>query len=134
MQALPALTLVAHRGVEGDRYHAHRGTWTGWPDAQVTLFDAEAADEIGVPVLELRRNIITRGVDLDALIGKRFALGDATLEGVRVCTACRYLERQLDRPDIVGALEGRSGLRARIVAGGRVRVGDTVAVIGPARG
>ena len=68
---------------------------------------------------------MTEGVDLDALIGKTFAVGDVVLVGVRDCPPCAYLEG-LTRPGVRAALEGRGGLRAEVVRDGIVRVGDEI--------
>lgn len=122
-----ALDLVTGRGVDGDRYAAGKGTWERFPDREVTLIEAEAADAVAVadPLL-LRRNIVTRGVSLNDLVGRRFRVGTVLLEGVRLCDPCGYLEKLLARPGLKRDLENRGGLRARILEGGAVRVGDAV--------
>lgn len=127
MEAQESLTLVAGSGVLGDRYAAGGGTWAGWPDAEVTLFESEVADALGLPPLAARRNVVTRGVRLDALVGREFTVGPVRLAGVRPCDPCAHLARLLDRPGLVQALSGgRGGLRARVVEGGVVRLGETV--------
>lgn len=124
MERLPFLDLVAGVGVVGDRYAEGGGTWADWPDREVTLVEAETADDLGVDALLLRRNVVTRGADLAALEGRRFALGGALLEGVRPCDPCAHLESLVGKPGLKARLAGRGGLRARIVAGGRVSLGD----------
>jgi MOSC domain-containing protein YiiM len=79
-----------------------------------------------VAALEARRNVVVRGVDVDALRGRRFRIGDVELVGRRRCEPCAHLER-LTRPGVLRALVHRGGLRADIVAGGELRVGDEVA-------
>ena len=74
---------------------------------------------------ETRRNVVTRGVDLSALLGKRFAIGDVECLGVRDCPPCAHLE-SLTRPGVHAALEGAGGLRAEVVTAGTMRVGDAI--------
>jgi MOSC domain len=145
------LRLEPGVGVAGDRYARGTGHWSGWirpdrggaaggatagrasgwPDAEVTLADAAVPRALGLPALALRRNVVTEGADLAALVGRRFRLGAALLDGVRPCDPCRYLADLLGRPALVEALAGRGGLRARVVAGGEVRTGDAVLPASP---
>jgi hypothetical protein len=121
--------LVPSVGIPGDRYATRTGHWSDrrWPDQECTLVEVELAEELGLDPALLRRNIVTRGVDLSALIGVEFFVGTAQLRGVRNCDPCRYLET-LTRPGLYEALAGRGGLRAAILRGGVVRVGDRIAV------
>jgi MOSC domain-containing protein YiiM len=131
--------MVAHdqctatgAGIAGDRYAAKTGTYSARAGRgrEITLIAREAvvaANREGVTIGEgeTRRNFVTEGVDLDALVGKTFAIGDVTLLGVRDCPPCAYLEG-LTRPGVKDALEGGGGLRAEVVRDGVVRVGDDV--------
>lgn len=127
MEAPEAVTLIAGVGIAGDRYATNRGHWSDpqWPDREVTLIESELLDDLGLAPRDLRRNIVTRGVVLAALIGREFAIGKARLLGVRPCDPCQYLE-SLGRPGLFRALAGRGGLRARIVQGGDIRLGDAI--------
>ena len=80
-------------------------------------------DEIELPWEEARRNIVTRGIALNGLVGRRFRLGSAECIGRRLCEPCAHLER-LARPGLLRPLVHRGGLRADIVVDGRIRVGD----------
>jgi hypothetical protein len=119
-------------GITGDRYATGSGYWSDpkWPDQELTLVEAEVADALAIEAGALRRNVVTRGVRLDDLIGRRFRIGDAVIEGVRPCDPCRHIE-SLTRPGIARELVGRGGLRARILTSGRLRVGDAVLVLQP---
>jgi MOSC domain-containing protein YiiM len=114
----------------GDRYAHGRGHWSDpqWPDQELTLVEAEVAAALTIEAGLLRRNVVTRGVRLDEFLGVRFRIGDAVLAGVRRCDPCRYLDT-LTRPGLAQALVGRGGLRARIVTGGRLRVGDAIQLL-----
>lgn len=119
-------------GVLGDRYALGLGHWSDprWPDQEVTLVEIEVAEALAVDAGALRRNIVTRGLRLDRLIGASFHIGEidaVELEGVRPCDPCGYLE-ELTRPGLASELRTRGGLRARVLRGGRIAVGDRVYV------
>ena len=133
MRALSETRLVAGTGIEGDRYATRSGTYSKKHhiDRQVTLIEVEALEALardhGVELAphEHRRNLTTRGVPLNHLVGQYFRLGDCVLYGGRLNVPCRYLE------DLVGKkvfkpLLNRSGLNCRIVVEGIIRVGDSI--------
>jgi MOSC domain-containing protein YiiM len=123
---------VAGVGLEGDRYAAGVGTFSkGDAGRQVTLVAVEALDELErehglrVTPAETRRNLATRGVPLNDLVGQTFRVGGAVLVGVRLCEPCGYLEETTGKPLKTAAM-GRMGLRADIVEGGPIRLGDRI--------
>lgn len=117
----------AGRGLEGDRYFEGRGTFSDRHarGIDLTLVEGEVLEELGIAAEEARRNLVTRGIDLDALTGRRFSVGDVECVGRRLCEPCAHLER-LTRPGVLRALVHRGGLRADIAGGGEIRVGDPV--------
>ena len=127
MLSVRKVELVAGIGIAGDRYATRRGHWSDprWPDQELTLLMAEVADRLRLPARALRRNVVTRGVELDDLIGVTFAAGGALLLGVRRCDPCRYIE-QFTRDGALRELVDRGGLRVHIVRGGRLSVGDAI--------
>jgi len=134
--AVPSVRAVAGRGLEGDRYFRRAGTYSKHPGTgrEVTLIEAEAiealARDAGI-VLEpgaSRRNIVTRSVPLNDLVGVRFRVGEVVLEGTRFCEPCRHLER-LTRKGVLAGLLHRGGLRTVIVQGGTIRAGDPVTAV-----
>ncbi|MPZ15661.1 MAG: MOSC domain-containing protein [Chloroflexi bacterium] len=133
MTPVEQVRAVAGRGLEGDRYFNDGGTWSREAAAgqQVTLIEAEAIEaargDAGVQLeaRDSRRNIVTRGVSLNELVGKAFRVGGATLWGVGLCEPCSHMVR-LSGKEILRSLVHRGGLRADIVIGGTVRVGDPV--------
>jgi MOSC domain-containing protein YiiM len=128
------IRAVAGRGLEGDRYYNHSGKFSHKenPGREVTLIESEAIDALardhGVTIGrgDSRRNIVTRGVPLNHLVGREFRIGDGVvLEGIRLCEPCGYLE-SLTAPGVKRGLAHRGGLNARIVAEGVIRRGDAV--------
>jgi hypothetical protein len=114
---------LAGRGLEGDRYVAGSGTFgSGRPGSALTLVDAAVLDSLGRD-LDHRRNVVVRGTDLNALVGREFSLGQARCRGRRLCEPCAHLDR-LNGGGVLRPLVHRGGLRADIIADGTVRVGD----------
>lgn len=133
MQRVPAARLLAGRGLDGDRYALGGGTWAQYPDLekQVTLIDradvADVAAEAGVPLTpgDTRRNLVTAGVDLPALVGHWFAVGDALLFGMKRCPPCAHLER-LTGARLVKAMVRRGGINAAVFGGAEIAEGAVV--------
>lgn len=133
MRFVESAMAVVEQGLLGDRYQTGAGEWFYDPrlydDVTLIATEALAAARVkqGVHLNRgaSRRNVETRGVDLDALVGCLFRLGEVVLRGERPCEPCRYLDRVTGQ-SAKGALQGRGGLRATVVSGGRLRVGDLV--------
>ena len=121
---------IAGIGLEGDRYFAGVGTWSDYPipgGKDLTLVEAEVLTAVYLTGAESRRNVVTRGIRLNDLVGCRFRIGDIECYGDRPCDPCKHLE-QLTGVS-VAALRDRGGLRADILTDGEIRVGDPVTVI-----
>lgn len=133
MRSLGELMLEAGVGVVGDRYAQRRGFYSDLhhDGRQVTLFESETLEaierdyKVSLAPTDHRRNITTEGVPLNHLVGKRFTVGATVLEGVMLSVPCRHIE-QVTGKEIFNAMVHRSGLMARIVRGGLVRVGDVI--------
>lgn len=129
-----SVAAVAGRGLEGDRYYRGAGIYNERDDldpSDVTFVEREALDAAREQGVELdagahRRNVTTRAVPLGRLVGERFRVGGAVLEGLGPCEPCSYMASLADEPGAVTALEGRGGLDARILESGTIRVGDDV--------
>ena len=127
------LRLLPGRGVEGDRYLSGRGHYSYLPheDRQITLIEVETLDALvrdhGIELTpaETRRNLVTRGVPLAHLVGRRFQVGATVLYGGRLNVPCKYLENLIDKP-VFNPLVNRSGLNCQIVVGGDIYRGDVV--------
>jgi hypothetical protein len=120
---------VAGRGLEGDRYGAGVGTFSGRGRGyELTLVEAEVLEEIALPWELARRNVVTRGLSVNALVGRRFRIGEVECIGRRLAEPCLQLEKLAQRR-LLRPLVHRGGLRADITSGGRIRVGDEVAAL-----
>jgi len=124
---VPSVRAAAGHGLEGE-YH-----WSDAPDPgqSITLIAAEALEglheDTGIELSHeaTRRNVLTRGIDLNALVGRRFTVGGAECEGVELCEPCNRLAKLTER-GVLRGLVHRGGLRADIVTGGEIAVGDRV--------
>ena len=131
-QAVNEIQAVPGAGLAGDRYFLKQGTFfKPEPDFELTLIEVEAleaaAREYNVTLTpgEARRNVVTRGVPLNHLVGGDFVMGDVKLHGIRLCEPCSHLEAVTGRA-VIKALRHRGGLRAQILSQGVIRVGDAV--------
>jgi hypothetical protein len=116
------------RGLDGDRHVTGDGTFpSGLPGSALTLIEAEVCESFDPPLGpdDHRRNVVTRGVALNDLVGHEFTLGTGRCKGMRLCEPCTVVQRYAGRP-VLRALVHRGGLRADILAEGEIRVGDTV--------
>ena len=137
MHEVASIEAVVDVGLVGDRYAKRIGFYSPRPTdpgaREVTLFEAEVLDmlrtEHGIDLIpaEHRRNLTVRGVKLDELLGQRFSVGEVVLEGVKDCPPCEHLQQLVAKP-VLRPLVDCGGLRARIIAGGTLRVGDSVEV------
>lgn len=137
MRALEEARLEAGRGLVGDRYYLRVGTFSkqleGKRDSELTLIEAEAIERFNAAYDQAlglgdpRRNVVTRGVSLNDLVGRRFRIGDAVVEGIRLCEPCAHLAATV-APAVLPGLVHRAGLRACVIAGGTIRPGDAVTV------
>jgi hypothetical protein len=118
---------IAGRGLAGDRYCDGRGTFSGpGRGYQLTLVESEVLESVDLPWEQARRNIVTRGIALNGLVGERFTIGEVACVGRRLAEPCAHLEK-LTRAGLLRPLVHRAGLRADILAGGTIRAGDRIA-------
>ena len=129
--AVDSASVVAGRGIVGDRYFLGKGSFSHWRGTgrALTLVEAEALEDVGLGFAESRRNVVVRGVSLNDLVGRRFRVGSVECLGRRLCEPCRHLEKLEKREGLMRSLAGRGGLRADVLADGVVSVGDPVVVL-----
>jgi MOSC domain-containing protein YiiM len=126
-EPVQSVRALAGRGLEGNRYFFDEAA----PGRALTLIAAEAVEAmeqehgISIEPRESRRNVVTRGVDVNALVGKRFRVGDVECHGVELCEPCADLQA-MTKPGIIKGLAHRGGLNVDILSDGRISVGDVV--------
>jgi len=133
MDSTREVKAVPGQGLEGDRYFNGTGHWSKHPGVsrEVTLIEIEAIKalehekNIAIEPGAARRNVVTRGVPLNHLVGREFQIGAVRLRGTRLCEPCAYLEG-LTQQGVLAGLIHRGGLRAEIVTGGTIRVEDVI--------
>lgn len=133
-EPIEEIEVVPGKGIRGDRYFLAEGRESAGEEAgyDLTLIEAEALEAleaeqgIELTAAESRRNVLTRGVGLNDLLGKRFRVGEIECEGVELCEPCSHLEK-LTRPGVLRGMVHRAGLCAHVLSGGSIRVGDAVA-------
>lgn len=124
---------LAGRGLEGDRHATGQGTFpSGSPGSALTLIEAEVCESFSPPLTpdEHRRNVVTRGVALNRLVGHEFTVGGVRCRGARLCEPCTVVQGYADRP-VLRELVHRGGLRADILEDGEIGVGDEVRAAAP---
>jgi MOSC domain-containing protein YiiM len=128
--SMPAVRLIAGRGIEGDRYALRDA---GHP-RQITFFDMAVLDELSrrftraVPPGAVRRNVLVRGCSLPELVGRRFRVQGVLFEGMDPCKPCYWMDEAIG-PGAEELLKGRGGLRARILEDGRLHVGAAILAV-----
>jgi MOSC domain-containing protein YiiM len=135
MTSLDTATALKGRGLSGDRYAAKAGTFTPGSDRlrgyDLTLIESEVLDRLTLSdgsrlaAAESRRNVVTGGIDPNALVGREFTIGSVRAFGQRLCEPCVHLQR-LTRPGVVAGLVHQGGLRADILTDGEIRLGDKI--------
>jgi len=126
-----SIEVIANKGVVGDRHFSDFND----PYCQLTLIESENIDYynykygLNFSYLEFRRNVITQGILLNDLIGKKFLIGDVKVEGIDLCRPCRHLSETLDQDNIIKEFLRRGGLRCQILTSSNISVGDEIKLL-----
>ncbi len=128
MKDVNTVEVIASKGIVKDRYFNENNN----QDIQITLIESENIDyynqisETNIPYISFRRNIITKGIQLNDLVGKEFLIGNVKIKGHRLCAPCRYLQEMLKQKNLVKKLLNRGGLRCEILTDGIISVNDPI--------
>ena len=131
IEEVESIEVLANKGVVGDRHFDNYND----PYCQLSLIEAENIDEynlkfgLNIPYLDFRRNIITKGIKLNDLVGKKLSIGNAEVEGIDLCRPCRHLTDMLDQENILKEFLRKGGLRCQILSSSKIKVGDTIKVL-----
>ena len=125
-----SIQVLANQGIIGDRHFKEFND----PYSQLSLIESENIDYynikygLDIPYIDFRRNIITKGIRLNDLIGKKFLVGEVELEGIDLCRPCRHLCELLDQDNIIKEFLRRGGLRCQILSSSNIEVGNKIKV------
>jgi MOSC domain-containing protein YiiM len=132
MVSVEEVNAVPGKGLQGDRYFVRQGTfYKPQPDRELTLIEAEAIEafrdlcKVDFGLGDSRRNVVTRGVPLNHLVGQEFLIGEVRVRGLKLCEPCSHLQK-LTTDKVLPGLVHRGGLRAQILSEGVIRVGQVV--------
>ena len=131
IKEVESIEVLANKGVVGDRHFDNYND----PYCQLSLIEAENIDEynlkfgLNIPYLDFRRNIITKGIKLNDLVGKKLSIGNVEVEGIDLCRPCRHLTEMLDQENILKEFLRKGGLRCQILSSSKIKVGDVIKVL-----
>ena len=124
------ISLLAGKGILGDQhFHAYNDA-----RKQLTLIESENIDyynknfNLNIPYLNFRRNIVTKGIQLNDLVGKKLLIGEVELKGIDLCRPCKNLQKMLKQNNIIKEFLRKGGLRCEIINNGTINVGDLIKV------
>ena len=126
-----SIDVLANQGVIGDRHFKEFND----PYNQLSLIESENIDDynikygLNIPYLDFRRNIVTKGIQLNNLVGKKFLVGNVEVEGIDLCRPCRHLTEVLEQDNILKEFLRRGGLRCQVLSSSSIKVGDKIKVL-----
>ncbi len=126
-----SIEVLANKGILGDR-HFHD---FNDPYNQLSLIESENIDEynirfgFNIPYIDFRRNVVTKGIKLNDLIGKKLKVGNVELEGIELCRPCRHLTEVLQQKNILKEFMRKGGLRCQILSSSKINIGDKIEII-----
>ena len=131
IEEVDTIEVLANKGVVGDRHFNDYND----PYCQLSLIESENIDYyntkfgLDIPYIDFRRNIITKGIKLNDLIGKRLLIGDVKVEGIDLCRPCKHLTEMLNQENILKEFLRRGGLRCQILSSSKISVGDLIKIL-----
>ena len=126
-----SIKVLANQGIVGDRHFNEFND----PYNQLSLIESENIDYynikygLNISYIDFRRNIVTKGIQLNDLVGKKILVGDVELEGIDLCRPCKHLSETLGQENIIKEFLRRGGLRCKILTSSCIRVGDKISIL-----
>ena len=131
IQEVESIEVLANKGVVGDRHFDDYND----PYCQLSLIESENIDYyntkfgLNIDYVDFRRNIITKGIELNNLVGKKIQIGNVEVEGVDLCRPCKHLTEILNQRNILKEFLRKGGLRCQILKSSKISVGDNIKII-----
>ena len=126
-----SIDVLANKGIVGDRHFNEYND----PYCQLSLIESENIDYynakygLNIPYTDFRRNVITKGINLNNLIGKKLQIGNVKVEGVDLCRPCKHLTEMLNQENILKEFLRRGGLRCQILSSSSISIGDEIKIL-----
>lgn len=131
IDSVESIDVIKDKGIVGDRHFQEFND----PYNQLSLIESENIDyynnkyKLNIPHLDFRRNIVTKGIELNDLIGKKIQIGDVLVEGVDLCRPCKHLSEKLNQNNIIKEFLRRGGLRCRILSSSNICINDEIKIL-----
>ena len=131
IKEVKSIEVLANKGVIGDRHFKDFND----PYCQLSLIESENIDYynlkygLDIPYINFRRNIVTKGIQLNDLVGKKLKVGKVNLEGIDLCRPCRHLTEMLSQDNILKEFLRRGGLRCQILSSSSIDIGDDIQIL-----
>ena len=131
IQEVESINVLANKGIVGDRHFDDYND----PYCQLSLIESENIDYyntkfgLNINYVDFRRNIITRGIELNHLVGKKLKIGNVEVEGIDLCRPCKHLTEILNQDNILKEFLRKGGLRCQILNSSKISVGDTIKIL-----
>ena len=126
-----SIDVLANKGILGDRHFNEYND----PYCQLSLIESENIDYyntkygLNIPYTDFRRNVITKGINLNNLIGKKLQIGNVKVEGIDLCRPCKHLTEMLNQENILKEFLRRGGLRCQILSSSSISIGDEIKIL-----
>jgi MOSC domain-containing protein YiiM len=126
-----SIDVLANQGVIGDRHFKEFND----PYNQLSLIESENIDDynikygLNIPYLDFRRNIVTKGIQLNNLVGKKILVGNVEVVGIDLCRPCRHLTEVLEQDNILKEFLRKGGLRCQVLSSSTINIGDKIKVL-----
>tara|TARA_B100000686_G_scaffold49917_1_gene53520 strand:- start:158 stop:595 length:438 start_codon:yes stop_codon:yes gene_type:complete len=130
IEEVEKIELLSGKGIVGDRHFQEKNN----PKSQLTLIESENIDyynnkfKVQIPYVNFRRNIITKNIKLNNLVGKEFVIGAVKVRANDLCRPCKHLQELLKQKDIIKEFLQKGGLRCEILTSGTIKIGDKIKI------
>ena len=130
IQETESIEVITDKGVVGDRHFKDYND----PYCQLSLIESENIDQyntkygLNISYVDFRRNVITKEIKLNNLIGKKFFIGKVQVEGIDLCRPCRHLTEILKQENILKEFLRKGGLRCKILTSSKINIGDKIKI------